>query len=142
MIAHVFLCDPCELRESLLLHFVRGGPRYAANLLWRSWRTSGQSKRVVSAYDRPCPSLAAGARQSKRCSWRTRRFCPPLASARLLSDGSAAGAPVIHGWLFCELRESLARACGRSKAGRPLALQPFECPAHAVEPFQLWLPAK
>ena len=27
---------------------------------------------VVSAYDRPCPSLAAGARQSKRCSWRTR----------------------------------------------------------------------
>src|SRR5438105_9219135 len=52
MIAHVFLCVLCELRESPRLHFVRGWPRYAANPLWRSWRTSDQSKRVGSAYDR------------------------------------------------------------------------------------------
>ena len=45
----------CELRESLLLHFVRGWPRYAANLLWRSWRTSGQSKEL-------CPRMTAPVR--------------------------------------------------------------------------------
>src|SRR5438552_2428021 len=31
---------------------------------WRPWRTSGQSNRIVSAYDRPCPPLSAGGRQA------------------------------------------------------------------------------
>ena len=37
---------------------------------WRPWRRSGQSNRVLSAYDRPWPSLATGTRQRKQRSWR------------------------------------------------------------------------
>ena len=58
------------------------GQGTSPNSLRDPWRTSGQSNRVLSAYDRACPSLAAGARQGKQRSWRTlERFCPPLASA-------------------------------------------------------------
>ena len=39
---------------------------------WRSWRTSGQSNRIVATYDGPCPALAAGTRLGKQRSWRTK----------------------------------------------------------------------
>ena len=39
---------------------------------WRPWRTSGQSNRIVSTYDGPCPALAAGTRLGKQRSWRTK----------------------------------------------------------------------
>jgi hypothetical protein len=62
------------------VHFVRLCPGYVARYATRPWRTRGQN-------DRGCPCLTAPVRpwppkldQAASDSWRTKRFCPPLAS--------------------------------------------------------------
>ena len=70
----VLLSVLCELRENLRrfcppLSRVRRHFHLSLAVL----ATSGPSNRVLSVHDRPCPSLAAGPRQSKQRCWRTKR---------------------------------------------------------------------
>ena len=55
MIAHVFLCDLCELREGLRLHFVRLCPRYAA-------KSAGGLGEQGARATRFCPRMTASVR--------------------------------------------------------------------------------
>ena len=97
---------------------------------WRPWRTGGQKEQILSAYDRPCPHLAAGARQNKQRSWRTRALFVRRWPARGSCPTAARPAPWCSTVGYsCELRERhgppqtlSAEACFRASPPLPQSL--------------------
>src|SRR5438128_2655666 len=130
MIAHVFLCVLCELRESLRLHFVRLCPRYAANSVGGLGGQAGQATGLcprMTAFVRLWPlelaktsSALGGSRALFVRRWPARGSCPTGArpAPRCSTVGYSTSFRERHG----PPRTLSAEACFRASPPLPQSL--------------------